>query len=381
MFKDKLKKLKEEKEITQQELADKIFVTRSAVAKWEQGRGIPNPESMKLLSEFFNIQEEELMNREDTIEVAYHFEESSQQERKRAIITLSILLLGIMTFFIILAIDKYRQTERIYQDQFFSSKVLKEYSLMQLSQVDVEGSSMSTSFDTYYAQVSSDFDIEYYARVVFDYLMNSPYISFVGFDIDRTTVTYDGTDSRYIAKSTHLEDYHIGSYYIFYYLDDLDPDRSLKSEVHFKRLSLSFHGDYGYVGVGDEIFNFSMHLRQTSHDIYNYFFFDEFYEPTILTMTNDNILDYFDIEVIYETYFRDYFAIAFQYKLYFIHAHIEIDLVVKYGSQTFIGTLNIKKGYDWSTYYFFDVDTTGWDKDLIEIISYDVIGGEMWIIN
>ena len=48
-FKDRLKKLRKEKAISQQELANAIYVSRSAVAKWENGLGLPNPESMVTL--------------------------------------------------------------------------------------------------------------------------------------------------------------------------------------------------------------------------------------------------------------------------------------------------------------------------------------------
>lgn len=380
MFNDKLKKLREEKEMTQKELADHLYVTRSAVAKWEQGRGIPNPESMKLLSSFFDVDEKELMNREETMEVLYHFEQTSNKERTKAIITLSLLILGVIIFFVSLAIKRYNMTEREIDNTFFSSKVLKEYSLMNLEEVDVQGESFYTSMDKYYAQVSDDFDMKAYASYVLDYLLDSPYISFVGFDIGRTTETYTGTDMRYIARSEHIEDYKEGLSYIFYYLDDLDPDRLIQSEVNFKKVSILFFGSQGYIGFEEKQFNFSMSLRESKNDIYQYYFFEEYYNPLILTIHNENISDYFDIEIFYESYYDDYFAVAFQYNQYFIHANIQIDLVVKYGTEIFNGTLNIKKGYDWSTYYFFHTDTSGWDIELIEIVSYDVIYGEMWII-
>ena len=49
MFKEKLKELREKKKISQYELANKIFVSRSAVAKWENGLGMPSEESIELL--------------------------------------------------------------------------------------------------------------------------------------------------------------------------------------------------------------------------------------------------------------------------------------------------------------------------------------------
>lgn len=55
-FKDKLKALRKARGLTQAQLAEAIFVSRSTVAKWENGLGLPGPESMKLLEEYFGVQ-------------------------------------------------------------------------------------------------------------------------------------------------------------------------------------------------------------------------------------------------------------------------------------------------------------------------------------
>ena len=41
--------------LSQEELAEKVFVTRQAVSRWETGETIPNTETLKLLSELFNV--------------------------------------------------------------------------------------------------------------------------------------------------------------------------------------------------------------------------------------------------------------------------------------------------------------------------------------
>ena len=41
--------------LSQDELAEKIHVTRQAVSRWETGETIPNTEALKLLSKFFDI--------------------------------------------------------------------------------------------------------------------------------------------------------------------------------------------------------------------------------------------------------------------------------------------------------------------------------------
>ncbi|MBP3398622.1 MAG: helix-turn-helix transcriptional regulator [Erysipelotrichaceae bacterium] len=60
-FAEKLKQLRQETGISQAKLAEEIYVSRSAIAKWENGLGIPNDESLRMLAEYFGITEEELL--------------------------------------------------------------------------------------------------------------------------------------------------------------------------------------------------------------------------------------------------------------------------------------------------------------------------------
>lgn len=55
-LKEKLKKLRSERNMSQQALADAIFVSRSAVAKWESGLGLPCDESMEALEKYFEVE-------------------------------------------------------------------------------------------------------------------------------------------------------------------------------------------------------------------------------------------------------------------------------------------------------------------------------------
>lgn len=57
-FSDKLKNLRAEKGISQKQLADIIFVSRSAVAKWENGLGLPSEESFRALVHYFGVSKE-----------------------------------------------------------------------------------------------------------------------------------------------------------------------------------------------------------------------------------------------------------------------------------------------------------------------------------
>ena len=63
-FKENLKQIRMQKGLTQAQLAEKLFVSRSTVAKWENGLGLPNPESMVAIEKLFDIVVEELATKE-----------------------------------------------------------------------------------------------------------------------------------------------------------------------------------------------------------------------------------------------------------------------------------------------------------------------------
>lgn len=52
---DILKNLREKNNLTQEQLAERIHVTRQAVSRWETGETLPNTETFKLLSQVFDV--------------------------------------------------------------------------------------------------------------------------------------------------------------------------------------------------------------------------------------------------------------------------------------------------------------------------------------
>lgn len=53
--KDVILELRTKRGLSQDELAEKLYVTRQAVSRWENGETIPNTETLKLLSKFFDV--------------------------------------------------------------------------------------------------------------------------------------------------------------------------------------------------------------------------------------------------------------------------------------------------------------------------------------
>ena len=69
-FNEKLQELRKSKSLTQEELAAALFVSRTAISKWEQGRGYPSIDSLKEISRFFSVSIDDLICSEEIISAA-----------------------------------------------------------------------------------------------------------------------------------------------------------------------------------------------------------------------------------------------------------------------------------------------------------------------
>ncbi len=69
-FNEKLQELRKSRSLTQEELAEALFVSRTAISKWESGRGYPSIDSLKELSRFFSVTIDDLICSEEMISVA-----------------------------------------------------------------------------------------------------------------------------------------------------------------------------------------------------------------------------------------------------------------------------------------------------------------------
>lgn len=69
-FNEKLQELRKNKGLTQEELAEALFVSRTAISKWESGRGYPNLDSLKQISRYFSVSIDELICSEEIISAA-----------------------------------------------------------------------------------------------------------------------------------------------------------------------------------------------------------------------------------------------------------------------------------------------------------------------
>ena len=69
-FHEKLQNLRKQKGLTQEELSEALYVSRTAVSKWESGRGYPNIDSLKAIAKFFSVTIDELLSGEEALNIA-----------------------------------------------------------------------------------------------------------------------------------------------------------------------------------------------------------------------------------------------------------------------------------------------------------------------
>ena len=76
-FNEKLQELRKKKGLTQEELSKSLYVSRTAVSKWESGRGYPNTDSLKEIAKFFSVTVDYLLSSSEVLTIA------EEEQRKK----------------------------------------------------------------------------------------------------------------------------------------------------------------------------------------------------------------------------------------------------------------------------------------------------------
>ncbi len=91
-FGEKLQCLRKRKGLTQEELAESLYVSRTAISKWESGRGYPSIDSIKEIACFFSVTIDELLSSEKILSLA-------EKEHKQSIGKIIGVIFGILDLF------------------------------------------------------------------------------------------------------------------------------------------------------------------------------------------------------------------------------------------------------------------------------------------
>ena len=94
---EKIQKLRKERGLTQEQFAEQLFVSRTAVSKWETGRGMPSMDSLQMIAKFFGITLDELLDASEVITIA-------ENENKKNISRFAIYVDGIFNIMAVLCL-------------------------------------------------------------------------------------------------------------------------------------------------------------------------------------------------------------------------------------------------------------------------------------
>lgn len=97
-FNEKLQDLRKGKGLTQEELAEALFVSRTAISKWESGRGYPNLDSLKQISRYFSVSIDELICPEEIISAAKEEKQESLNKYLSLVCDALDLMLALLLF-------------------------------------------------------------------------------------------------------------------------------------------------------------------------------------------------------------------------------------------------------------------------------------------
>ena len=105
-----LKELRKEKNITQEELADKMGVSRRTVSRWETGTNMPDMDILIDISDFYDVDLREILDGErkdikmdnETKETVLKVEEVSNEEKAKIVRNIHVLFIIAMVFMAIL---------------------------------------------------------------------------------------------------------------------------------------------------------------------------------------------------------------------------------------------------------------------------------------
>ncbi len=88
-FNEKLQQLRKSRGITQEELAQALYVSRTAISKWESGRGYPSIDSLKQIAKFYGVTVDTLLSGDEILTIA-------QEDSKQAKIRICDMLFGFL---------------------------------------------------------------------------------------------------------------------------------------------------------------------------------------------------------------------------------------------------------------------------------------------
>lgn len=106
-FAKKLKELRKEKGLTQEELASQLFVSRTLISRYESGAIYPTKENAEKIAQFFNVNLSDLIDSNETISIALNEQETNSNKIHKVLSFLIIYLSTLINILFFLPIVAY----------------------------------------------------------------------------------------------------------------------------------------------------------------------------------------------------------------------------------------------------------------------------------
>lgn len=311
MFKDKLRKLREENGLSQYELADKIYVSRSAIAKWENGFGMPGKESLEILCEFFNVTKEYLLEEDEPIKI---IENVNRLSRKK-IFLLSLLLIPLILYLLVstgfFICNKIHQRNFPQHGSFYTTKYLKKFGLKDLEMIESNNyGTKGTASPYFFAEIDSYEVFDNYVNYVYNKLFYSPDYAYVGYSVKilPDSQNYIYNKNIFLMQSFNLSNHIVScdkndgkpTEYIFYFMTKNDYSRDSKDSTKINYLKLTYHVTQNLNNTGnyEKYYECSMDLRKcsTADGFSQHYLINEYYDIQKIPVTKNNIDLYIDVK-------------------------------------------------------------------------------------
>lgn len=126
-FEEKLQELRKSKGITQETLAKNLFISRTAISKWESGKGYPSIDTLKQLALFYDISLDSLLSSDELILLA---KDDSNSKKMQFLNLLFGLLDLLLILFFIAPLFGYTYNNVIYEVSLINLKETELYILI-----------------------------------------------------------------------------------------------------------------------------------------------------------------------------------------------------------------------------------------------------------
>ncbi|MBQ8293202.1 MAG: helix-turn-helix transcriptional regulator [Bacilli bacterium] len=108
---ERIKKYRQDNNLTQEQFASRLFVSKQAVSKWENDRGMPDVSLYPTLAETLNVTVDELMGIDKKVETTQNIKEKKKHKKIIYILLLIACLMSLLTIVLFLTKNIRREKE------------------------------------------------------------------------------------------------------------------------------------------------------------------------------------------------------------------------------------------------------------------------------